>query len=145
MYTRVLFTDDKGDVQVKRCVLKKSLDYHGYGLLLRYQNGLHLIDQVEEASPAYNAGLREDDIILYADNKNVEQMSHDDVKTLIRALSQSNTPIDLLLMKKQMIPRYKTYNEKNNIDWTAVLPNNAANETSIKSRQNTRRQKLFGN
>ncbi|CAF4526008.1 unnamed protein product, partial [Rotaria magnacalcarata] len=123
-HRRVLFTDDKGSVKIKHCILRKDPTYNGYGLVLRYQNGLHLIDQVEEDSPAYITGLREDDIILYADKKNVEHLTHDDVKILIRKLSVTNMDIDLILMKKSDIPRYKNYEEKNSINWKPILDDN---------------------
>ncbi len=143
-YFSPLFNDDKGSVQVKHCILKKDPTYNGYGLLLRYQNGLHLIDQVEENSPAHNAGLREDDVILYVDKKNVEQMTHDDVKILIRKLSLSNTNIDLILIRKTDILRYKSYQETNAIDWKPVLKDKTPNEP-LQSRQITYRRKSYYN
>ncbi|CAF0852377.1 unnamed protein product [Adineta steineri] len=120
-HSNALFVDDKGPVQGKHCILKKDPSYNGYGLLLRYQNGLHLIDQVEENSPAYNCGLREDDVIIFVDKRNVEQMTHDDVKILIRKLSLSNTNIDLILLRKNDMGRYKTYQEKNSVNWQPLL------------------------
>ncbi|CAF4469790.1 unnamed protein product [Rotaria socialis] len=128
-HRRVLFTDDKGSVKIKHCILRKDPTYNGFGLVLRYQNGLHLIDQVEEGSPAYIAGLREDDIILYADKKNVEQLTHDDVKIIIRKLSVANMDIDLILMKKSDIPRYESYEEKNSINWKPILGDNRTEKT----------------
>lgn len=101
--------------------MKKEPNYNGYGLLLRYQNGLHLIDQVEQDSPAYNSGLREDDVILFVDQKNVEQMTHDDVKILIRKLSLSNTNIDLILIRKSDMQRYNTYQQKNTLNWAGIF------------------------
>lgn len=135
-----LFRDDKGIVQVKHCVLKKDPSYNGYGLLLRYQNGLHLIDQVEPGSPAYNAGLREDDVILFVDQKNVEQMTHDDVKILIRKLALSNVDIDLVLIRKGDVQRYKAYQEKKTIDWKHVLESKAVGATEQSRR--TARQRM---
>jgi C-terminal processing protease CtpA/Prc len=139
-YLSILFTDNEGPVQIKHCLLKKDPNYNGYGLLLRYQNGLHLIDQVEEGSPAYNAGLREDDVILYVDKKNVEQMTHDDVKILIRKLSLSNTNIDLILIKKHDVQRYKIYQERNSIDWKPIFQDKLYNEI-VQSRQIIYRKK----
>lgn len=133
-----LFTDDKGKVQVKHCVLRKDPAYNGYGLLLRYQNNLHLIDQVEENSPAYNAGLREDDVIIFVDKKNVEQMTHDDVKISIRKLSLSNTDIDLILIKKSDIQRYRAYQQDHTVDWKPILQDqNASENYPIQSRHST--------
>jgi C-terminal processing protease CtpA/Prc len=143
-YLQNLFTDDNGTVQIKSCVLKKDPTYNGYGLLLRYQNGLHLIDQVEEDSPAYSAGLREDDVILFVDKKNVEQMTHDDVKNLIRKLSQSNTNIDLIIIKKTDIARYKAYQERNSINWDGIVQNKQSIET-IQSRHIIYRKRSYYN
>ncbi|UJR25322.1 hypothetical protein I4U23_006673 [Adineta vaga] len=128
-YLNTLFTDGDGTVEVKHCLLKKEPTYNGYGLLLRYQNGLHLIDQVEQDSPAYNAGLREDDVILFVDRKNVEQMTHDDVKILIRKLSLSNVSIDLILIRKSDMQRYKIYQEKNILNWKPIFEHKLPNET----------------
>jgi C-terminal processing protease CtpA/Prc len=132
-FTRTLFQDDKGQVQFKRCLLKKDADYNGYGFLLRFHNGLHLIDRVEEDSPAYNAGLREDDVIIFVAKKNVEQMSHDDVRTLIKNVSSNKTPIDLILMKKNDTNRYKIYQEKNSIDWKPIV--NDTNISEVNNKQ----------
>lgn len=128
-YTQTLFTDNDGPVYVKHCILKKDPAYNGYGLLLRYQNSLHLIDQVEEDSPAFNAGLREDDVILFVDKKNVEKMTHDDVKILIRTLSLSNTNIDLILLKKSDMQRYRNYQQENTIDWQSISPDLSKSST----------------
>ena len=141
-YLRPLFTDDEGLVQVKHCILKKDPNYNGYGLLLRYQSGLHLIDQVEEESPAYNAGLREDDVILYVDRKNVEQMTHDDVKILIRKLSLSNTNIDLILIRRADMQRYKNYQGRNTIDWNAIFQDKSTTGAN-QSRRTNDRKKIF--
>lgn len=143
-YLRPLFTDSEGLVQVKHCILKKDLNYNGYGLLLRYQGGLHLIDQVEEESPAFNAGLREDDVILYVDRKNVETMTHDDVKILIRKLSLSNTNIDLILIRRIDIQRYKNYQDRNTIDWNPIFQDKSTPGTN-QSRQIIDRKRSYHN
>ncbi|CAF1923732.1 unnamed protein product [Rotaria magnacalcarata] len=135
-YRRVLFTDDKGSVKIKHCILRKDPTYNGYGLVLRYRNGLHLIDQVADDSPAYNTGLREDDIILYTDKKNVQQLTHDDVKILIRKLSIRNMNIDLILKKKSDVPRYKNYKKNNSINWKLIF-DDILNTDTIPTEQST--------
>ena len=144
-YLRPLFTDDEGLVQVKHCILKKDPNYNGYGLLLRYQSGLHLIDQVEEESPAYHAGLREDDVILYVDRKNVEQMTHDDVKILIRKLSLSNTNIDLILIRRVEMQRYKNYQGQNTIDWNSIFQDKLTAGTDQSRRISDRKRSYHNN
>lgn len=144
-YLRHLFTDNEGSVQVKHCILKKDPNYNGYGLLLRYQSGLHLIDQVEEDSPAFNAGLREDDVILYVDRKNVEQMTHDDVKILIRKLSLSNTNIDLILIRRSDVQRYKNYQEQNTIDWKPIFQDKLISETNQSRRMIDQKRSYYNN
>ena len=139
-HLKVLFVDDQGHVPIKHCILKKEPTYNGYGLVLRYQSGLHLIDQVEVDSPAFNAGLREDDIILFTNKKNVEQMTHDDVKGLIRNLSISNIDVELILIKKSNVQRYKNYQTNHSIDWAPILEDESNNAT-IQSRQITYRRR----
>jgi hypothetical protein len=69
-------------------------------------------------------------------------MTHDDVKILIRRLSLSNTDIDLLLIRKNDVQRYKAYQEHNTIDWKPILQNKLYNETN-QSRQITYRKRLL--
>jgi len=71
-------------------------------------------------------------------------MTHDDVKILIRKLSLSNTDIDLLLIKKNDVQRYKAYQEQNTIDWKPILQNKLYNQTN-QSRQITHRKGLYYN
>ncbi len=61
-------------LQVIRCHLRKSKKYNGYGLVLKYQQSLHVIGEVEKASPAYRAGLRQNDVILFVGKTNVEKL-----------------------------------------------------------------------
>ncbi|CAF5004827.1 unnamed protein product, partial [Rotaria socialis] len=77
-----------------------------------------------------------DDIILYADKKNVQQLTHDDVKILIRKLSIKNMDIDLILMKKSDVPRYKNYEETNSINWKLIF-DNILNTDTIPTEQST--------
>jgi len=67
-------------------------------------------------------------------------MTHDDVKILIRKLSLSNTNIDLILIKKHDVQRYKIYQERNSIDWKPIFQDKLYNEI-VQSRQIIYRKK----
>ena len=120
-YLHVLFVDDQGSVYFKHCVLKKEPVYDSFGFLLRYTDDFHVIDAVERDFPAHKCGLREGDVLLFVDKKNVEQMTHVDTKTLIRTLATVDKEIHLILIQKSDLQRYKNYQDKNSIDWTSIL------------------------
>ena len=71
-------------------------------------------------------------------------MTHDDVKILIRKLSLANTNIDLILMKKNEIPRYKNFERNNSVDWKPVF-RDKLNYEAAQSRQITYRRKSYYN
>ena len=104
----------------KRCRLRQNPNYDGYGLILKYQQDLHVIGAVEQASPSYDAGLRENDVILFIGNKNVEKLTHDDVKVMIRAIAIAAVHVELVVLPKADIPKYKTMQEKGFIDWPSI-------------------------
>ncbi|CAF1039416.1 unnamed protein product [Rotaria sp. Silwood1] len=107
-------------LKAKLCHLRKSKKYDGYGLVLKYQQDLHVIGEVEEASPSYRAGLRENDVIIFVGKKNVEKLTHDDVKVMIRAMTLASNQVELTVLSKSDIPRYKTSQEKGLIDWSIM-------------------------
>ena len=118
--SRIDESTDEEPLNVKRCRLRKSKNYDGYGLILRYQQDLHVIGAVEEDSPSYRAGLRENDVIIFVDKKNVEKLNHDDVKVLIRATALASDHVELLVLSKLDLPRYKKLQEKGSIDWASM-------------------------
>ncbi|CAF1264782.1 unnamed protein product [Rotaria magnacalcarata] len=120
----VLFLDSQGPVNVKHCIIKKENAYKMIGFLLRYTSNLHMIDGVKINFPAYNSGLRSGDVILFINKKNVEQMTHNDVKVIIQTLTNSNQTIDLIAINKNDMQRYRNYKENNAIDWNSILSNN---------------------
>jgi hypothetical protein len=71
-------------------------------------------------------------------------MTHDDVKIVIRKLSLSNTNIDLVLIRKNDVQRYKSYQERNTIDWKPILQDKLYGE-KIQSRQIKYRKRLYYN
>lgn len=107
-------------LKAKICRLRKSKHFDGYGLVLKSQRHLHIIGEVEEASPSYRAGLRENDIIIFVGKTNVEKLTHDDVKVMIRAMALASNQVELTVLSKLDIPRYKTLQEKGLIDWSII-------------------------
>lgn len=112
--------NDEEPLKGKRCRLRQSKNYDGYGLVLKYQQDLHVIGAVEEESPSYRAGLRENDVILFIGAKNVEKLNHDDVKVMIRAMGLASDQVELIVISKLDIPRYKVMQEKGLIDWSSI-------------------------
>lgn len=112
--------DKEEPLKAKSCHLRKSRSFNGYGLVLKSQQQLHVIGAVEEASPAYRAGLRENDVIVFVGKKNVEKVDHDDIKVMIRAASLTTGEIELTVIAKGDMPRYKTLQEKGLIDWSVM-------------------------
>jgi predicted metalloprotease with PDZ domain len=113
-------TSHEKPLKAKLCRLHKSRFYDGYGLVLKHQQHLHIIGEVEEASPSYRAGLRENDVILFVGKTNVERMTHDDIKVMIRAMALAMNYVELTVLSKLDIPRYKTLQEKGLIDWSVM-------------------------
>ena len=118
--SRIDEATEEEPLNAKRCRLRKSRHYDGYGLVLKYQQHLHVIDKVEEDSPSYRAGLRENDVIVFVGKKNVEKVSHDDVKVLIQATALGADHVELLVLSKLDVPRYKKLQEKGLIDWATM-------------------------
>lgn len=118
--TRVDESMKEEPLKAKLCRLRRSKNYDGYGLVLKYQQHLHVIGAVEKSSPAYRAGLRENDVILVVHKTNVEKLTHDDIKVMIRALTLAAKEVELTVVSKLDIPKYKTLQEKDLIDWSIM-------------------------
>ena len=142
-YLHRLFTDDQGTVYFKRCLLKKEPSFDSYGFLLRHSNRLHVIDAVEMDFPAYSCGLREGDVILFVNRENVEQLSHDEVKKRIRHLMKTGEEVDLILMARDDVQRYRDYQQQNSIDWNTILAKDSESETNGSSGKWTETWKVF--
>lgn len=69
-------------------------------------------------------------------------MTHDDVKILIRKSALSNTDIDLILINKNDVPRYRAYQERNNIDWKPIFQDKLNTDT-YKSRQIINQKRFY--
>lgn len=107
-------------IHAKLCRLRQSKNYDGYGLVLKFQQHLHVIGEVERESPSYRAGLRENDVILFVGKSNVEKLTHDDVIVMIRAMTLASKKVDLTVLRKVKIPKYKTLQQKGLIDWSVM-------------------------
>jgi C-terminal processing protease CtpA/Prc len=101
--------------------------------VLKYHQHLHLIGEVEEASPSYRAGLRANDVILFVGKTNVEKMIHDDIKVMIRAMALSSNHVELTVTAKADIPRYRALQEKGLIDWSVMGLENDLYASLLKS------------
>lgn len=126
----LLFSDSQGSVYAKHCIIQKEPQDNTLGFLLRYTSGLHMIDGVKFNFPAYNSGIRSGDVILFIEKRSAEQMTHDDVKLIIQTLTSSNQIIDLIVINKNDMQRYKEYGGKDSIDWQTILSYNSENNTT---------------
>ncbi|CAF1516560.1 unnamed protein product [Adineta ricciae] len=131
----VLFIDDQGPVYMKHCILKKEPTHQSLGFAVRDIDNLHVIRDVDDTMSAYNYGIRDEDVILYVNRQNVERMTHDDVKILIRKFSISNEFFHLILIKKADVQRYKDYKEKSFIDWKRILTDIREDQTQGSERK----------
>jgi hypothetical protein len=117
----ILFTDDQGPVYTKHCIIKKDPSYATLGFSLHYEDGFHVIRNVEINFPGYKSGLCNHDIILFVNQRSIQQMAHDDVTILLRSLSNSNQIIDLIIINQLDSQRYKEFQRKNFIDSDTIL------------------------
>ncbi|CAF0784739.1 unnamed protein product [Adineta steineri] len=111
---------NKEPLEAKLCRLRESKSSEGYGLVLIYRQNLHIINEVEKTSSAYRSGLRENDVIVFVGKTNVERMVHDDIKTIIRAMALTSDYIELIVLSKNDIPRYRILREKHLINWSVI-------------------------
>jgi len=76
-----------GSHAARLCTVYSWNDGRGYGFTIKAEKGHaeHLINCVDAMSPAAAAGLREQDRIIEVNCVNVEELSHDELATHIRA------------------------------------------------------------
>jgi len=129
-FNNILFIDDQGPVYLKHCIVKKESSYNALGFSLYYEDGFHIINNIENNFPGYNSGLRNHDIILFVNKKSIQKLLPNDLTMLIRSLVLTNKIIDLIILKKNDLQRYKNYQRKKSIDWNSILLN-IYNEGSI--------------
>jgi C-terminal processing protease CtpA/Prc len=122
-FNNILFIDDQGPVYLKHCIVKPESSYNALGFSLYYKDDFHIINNIEKNFPGYNYGLRNHDIILFVNKKNIQQLLSNDLTMLIRSLVITNKIIDLIILKKNDLQRYKNYQTKKSIDWNSILSN----------------------
>ena len=127
----VLFIDSQGPIYVKHCIVKKEPAHDLLGFLLFYEDNVHVINNVESNSPAYNNGLRDDDVILFVNKTNIQLMSHDDLTNLFRSLALPTQSVNLLLISKNDVQRYNIYRDKNLINWKKIFSGIKENQSKI--------------
>ncbi len=117
----IIFIDEQGPVYLKHCIVKRGSSHNALGFLLHYEDGFHIINNIDINYPGYKSGLRDNDIILFINKKNIQQMTHDNVTILLRSLVSSNEIVDLIIIKKTDLQRYKNYQRKKIINWNNIF------------------------
>jgi C-terminal processing protease CtpA/Prc len=93
----------------KRCNVQILPDFKGYGFAINSKiKPKFMIYTVDPQSPAYKANLRESDVIVQIDNKNIRKMSFDKVKKLLSD-SQKKGQVEILAIDNE---GYKYYKER---------------------------------
>ena len=72
----------------------------GYGFFLRDDEGIHVIEQVEDDGVAAKAGLKNGDYVLEINGHNVENEDHDQVKVVYNY--KTRTPLHQLVTTNVM-------------------------------------------
>lgn len=77
--------------QIRKCLLRKWANFQGYGFNLHAEKGKHgqYVGQIDKASPALSAGLKEGDRIIEVDGHNIGNESHSEVVGRIRTSGDS--------------------------------------------------------
>ena len=96
------------NIRYKRCKINLSKDSEsGYGFTMDSKlKANHMIYSVEPCSPAYNANVRDTDIILEINKINIKRFKHEQVKQMIID-SKKDKQIELLLIRKEDYLLYK--------------------------------------
>jgi hypothetical protein len=57
-------------------------------------------------------------VIIFVGKRNVEELTHDDVKVMIRATALALDHVELTVLLKSDLPKYKTQRGNGPIDWS---------------------------
>lgn len=93
----------------KRCDVQILPDFKGFGFAINSKiKPKFMIYSVDQNSPAYKANLRETDVIVQIDGKNIRKLKFDKVKQLLSD-SQKKGRVEILAIDKE---GYKYYKER---------------------------------
>jgi C-terminal processing protease CtpA/Prc len=91
----------------KRCVIRKSPDFNGYGFTLNLKaKPKFIVYSVDSKSPAYASGLRETDIIVEIDGKNIRKQKFEKVRQTIKDTATKGE-VELLVIDREGYLFYK--------------------------------------
>ena len=97
--------------------------YVGIGVTVEYGDNVNKIIDVNKEAPAYEAGIREGDIIIEVDGTDVTNVFGDDLSSLIRG--KAGSPVDVKVKRGDEVILFKITREK--IDLISVSGYTIAN------------------
>ncbi|NXP49332.1 NHRF3 protein, partial [Heliornis fulica] len=84
--------------------IQKGKNSYGFYLRLEQNTGEHVIKDVDSGSPAAKAGLKDSDILVTVNGKQVDGLDHDSV---VGEIKQSEAKITLVVVDKETDAMYK--------------------------------------
>lgn len=107
----------------KRCVVQLLPDFKGYGFTLNSKvKPKYSIYTIDSSSPAYKANLRETDVIVQIDKKNIRRQKFDKVKTLLSD-SQKKGHVEILAIDREGYMYYKNRKKRFSSNKLVTLEN----------------------
>jgi hypothetical protein len=91
----------------KRCTIKTVEGFNGFGFTLNSKvKPKFMVFSVDPQSPSYAANLRDQDVIVQIDRKNIRRIKFDKVKEMLRQSSQRGE-VEILAISKDGYIFYK--------------------------------------
>jgi hypothetical protein len=91
----------------KRCNVQLLPDFNGYGFSLNSKlKPKYMIYSIDTNSPAYKANLRQSDVIVQIDKKNIRRLRFDKVKQMLSD-SQKKGQVEILAIDREGYMFYK--------------------------------------
>lgn len=107
----------------KRCVVQLLPDFKGYGFTLNSKvKPKYCIYTIDSNSPAYKANLRETDVIVQIDKKNIRRQKFDKVKALLSD-SQKKGHVEILAIDREGYMYYKNRKKRFSSNKLVTLEN----------------------